>query len=256
MEISPQPSTSYVYLLQEREFVKTSENIYKIGRTKKENFTRFNQYPKGSILLFQIICQNDVLVEDLILKQFNLYFTRQPLIGREYFKGDFRIMIDMMHTIVKNKMTPTEMQQLEMEKIEMEQEPVAHELQKKRKLAINTSIDTFFEKTDIPFNYTCFEKNEFALKNMGIAYEKDLKGFVDNGGICGWKLRENEESEMNKTKKPNKMSCPRVMKWRNAHREQYNSYQREFMKANYTDDAKRKKREYYLAKKERKSIQV
>ena len=43
--------TNYIYLLQEREFIKTKENVYKIGMTKKENHKRFNQYPKGSIFV-------------------------------------------------------------------------------------------------------------------------------------------------------------------------------------------------------------
>lgn len=34
-------STQYIYLLQEREFIKTNENIYKIGKTKQENCKRF-----------------------------------------------------------------------------------------------------------------------------------------------------------------------------------------------------------------------
>jgi hypothetical protein len=34
---------NYIYLLQEREFVKTKETIYKVGMTKKENYIRFNQ---------------------------------------------------------------------------------------------------------------------------------------------------------------------------------------------------------------------
>ena len=50
--------SNYIYLLQEREFIKTNENIYKIGMTTKLNFERFNQYPKGSVLLFQIICED------------------------------------------------------------------------------------------------------------------------------------------------------------------------------------------------------
>jgi len=29
--------TEYIYLLQTREFIKTNENIYKIGKTKQEN---------------------------------------------------------------------------------------------------------------------------------------------------------------------------------------------------------------------------
>lgn len=38
-------TTNYIYLLQEREFIKTNENVYKVGMTKKENHKRFNQYP-------------------------------------------------------------------------------------------------------------------------------------------------------------------------------------------------------------------
>jgi len=30
----------YIYLLQEREFIKTKENIYKLGKTKQENLKR------------------------------------------------------------------------------------------------------------------------------------------------------------------------------------------------------------------------
>ena len=48
----------YIYLLQEREFVKTSELIYKVGKTKKEHYTRFNQYPIGSVLLLHIKCED------------------------------------------------------------------------------------------------------------------------------------------------------------------------------------------------------
>ena len=43
--------TQYIYLLQEREFIKTKEPIYKIGKTKQVNNKRFGQYPKGSVLL-------------------------------------------------------------------------------------------------------------------------------------------------------------------------------------------------------------
>ena len=35
-----------IYLLQEREFIKTKENILKVGMTTKLNHKRFNQYPK------------------------------------------------------------------------------------------------------------------------------------------------------------------------------------------------------------------
>ena len=38
----------YVYMLIEREFIKTKENIYKIGETGKENDIRFKQYPRSA----------------------------------------------------------------------------------------------------------------------------------------------------------------------------------------------------------------
>ena len=47
-----------IYLLQEREFINSNENIYKIGRTKQANIQRFNQYPKGSKLLLHIVCDD------------------------------------------------------------------------------------------------------------------------------------------------------------------------------------------------------
>ena len=95
--------TNYIYLLQEREFTKTNENIYKVGRTKKENYRRFNQYPKGSVLLFQIICNNCENIETQVIKEFKEKFNQKKDIGNEYFEGDYKIMIDKIYTIIKNE---------------------------------------------------------------------------------------------------------------------------------------------------------
>jgi len=94
---------NYIYLLQEREFIKTKENIYKIGRTKKENYFRFNQYPNGSILLFQMICNNCENIEGQIIKKFHEIFNQRKEIGNEYFEGDYKIMIDIIYLIIKNE---------------------------------------------------------------------------------------------------------------------------------------------------------
>jgi hypothetical protein len=95
--------TNYIYLLQEREFIKTNENIYKVGRTKKENYQRFNQYPKGSVLLFQIICNNCEKIETQVIKEFKEDFNQRKDIGNEYFQGDYKLMIDKIYTIIKNE---------------------------------------------------------------------------------------------------------------------------------------------------------
>lgn len=94
---------NYIYLLQEREFIKTKENIYKAGMTKKNNFERFNQYPKGSVLLFQMICKNCNDVEKEVLKIFKEHFKQRKDIGNEYFEGDYKEMIDIIYNIIKGE---------------------------------------------------------------------------------------------------------------------------------------------------------
>jgi len=76
---------NYIYLLQEREFIKTNENIFKIGKTKQENLKRLGSYPIGSQLLFQMICYDcDTIVKQLLLI-FNEKYISQRDIGYEYF---------------------------------------------------------------------------------------------------------------------------------------------------------------------------
>ena len=91
---------NYIYLLQEREFVKCNENIYKIGKTKKDQFTRFNQYPNGSILLLQIKCNDCDCNEREIIKLFKSKYTHKKQIGHEYFEGDYEDMMKNIFNIV------------------------------------------------------------------------------------------------------------------------------------------------------------
>jgi hypothetical protein len=95
--------TNYIYLLQEREFIKTKENVYKVGMTKKENHERFNQYPKGSVLLCQIICNDCNNMEKTVLKKFKETFKQRKDIGNEYFEGDYKNMIDIIYLTIKDE---------------------------------------------------------------------------------------------------------------------------------------------------------
>ena len=79
-------TTNYVYLLQEREFIKTKENIYKVGMTKKENHKRFNQYPKGSILLFQLICNDCKNIEKLVIKNLKKRLNKEKILVMNILK--------------------------------------------------------------------------------------------------------------------------------------------------------------------------
>ena len=95
--------SQYIYLLQEREFIKTKEHIYKVGMTKKENYERFNQYPNGSILLFQMICNNCKNIEKEVIKLFKQNFKLRKDIGNEYFEGEYKKMIDIIYSTIKNE---------------------------------------------------------------------------------------------------------------------------------------------------------
>ncbi len=95
--------SQYIYLLQEREFTKTTENVYKVGMTKKENHKRFNQYPKGSVLLFQMICNNCKNIEKQVINLFKHHFKLRKDIGNEYFEGDYKNMIDIIYSTIKNE---------------------------------------------------------------------------------------------------------------------------------------------------------
>ena len=98
----------YIYLLQEREFRKTKEKIYKLGKTKQQHNKRFNQYPKGSLLLYQIICDDCDKIERILINLFNEKFKKIEEIGNEYFEGDYKYMIDLINNTVNEKETKLE----------------------------------------------------------------------------------------------------------------------------------------------------
>jgi hypothetical protein len=90
-----------IYLLHEREFIAKNMNIYKIGRTSQPLLTRFNQYPKGSKLLYQRDCYNSKKIELDIINFFKNKYIHKTDIGNEYFKGDYNDMIDDINIIIK-----------------------------------------------------------------------------------------------------------------------------------------------------------
>jgi hypothetical protein len=96
--------TNYIYLLQEREFIKTNESIYKVGMTEKENHKRFNQYPKGSVLLFQMICNKCKIIENIIIQIFRDKFINRKDIGNEYFEGNHKHMMSIIYETISNEL--------------------------------------------------------------------------------------------------------------------------------------------------------
>ena len=79
---------SYIYLILEREFIKTNENIYKIGRSNQNNDKRIKQYPNNSKLILQTICSDCHFSENKIISLFKTKYIHRNDIGNEYFEGD------------------------------------------------------------------------------------------------------------------------------------------------------------------------
>lgn len=144
---------NYIYLLHTREFINAKKNIYKVGKTSKENLCRFNQYPKGSKLLLQTICSNCNICESKILKIFNKKFIKAKEIGNEYFEGNYLEMIDIINTIVKNEYYYDDKEMEEMEKIENKEEFTNNYQEENIEDEIENELDT-----DNPYIITTYEE--------------------------------------------------------------------------------------------------
>lgn len=93
----------YLYVLQEREFIRTKEPIYKVGFTKQDGFKRFNGYSKGSIL--HLYCRaNDVInKEKKLLKILNNKFIKRSDFGNELFEGNIEEIKNTVYNICCDK---------------------------------------------------------------------------------------------------------------------------------------------------------
>ena len=92
-----------IYLLIEREFIKSNENVYKLGRTQQNDNKRLKQYPKGSKLIFQINCDNHKNIEHVLLNMFDCEFINRKDIGREYYEGNSKKMILKILSVIDIK---------------------------------------------------------------------------------------------------------------------------------------------------------
>jgi hypothetical protein len=92
---------NFIYLIQEREFIKTGENIYKVGKTHQPNQTRISHYPKGSNLLLYAPCDDCDICERKVLLILRQKYINRTDIGREYFEGNKDTMTEDILTIIK-----------------------------------------------------------------------------------------------------------------------------------------------------------
>lgn len=88
----------YLYILREREFIKSQEHVYKIGRTNKSiPFDRMRNYPKNSSIIaiekvFDPIGAEKLFISKLDALCASKVLTQREDIGREYYEGDVSII--------------------------------------------------------------------------------------------------------------------------------------------------------------------
>ena len=179
---------NYIYLLQEREFINTNNPIYKIGRTKQEHNKRFNQYPKGSILLFQIICYNCINMEKNVITIFKKNFKHRKDIGNEYFEGNSKEMIKDINNIINNEVIEESKENNEVieennencniKKEESDEEIRSDEYQQKALLKVIDNIKLTFK------NY--IDDKSFGGNKKFIKIEKVKEDDDDNYYYCSF----------------------------------------------------------------------
>ena len=86
----------FIYLLREREFIKTNEHIYKIGKSKQEFGKRFSQYPSQSQMYLHLYVNDVDTYEKAMIELFSIEFTKRIDIGYEYFEGNIHTMINLV----------------------------------------------------------------------------------------------------------------------------------------------------------------
>jgi len=101
-EIKSDNKNGFIYILQLREFIKTKEQIYKIGMTNKNDFlTRFKQYPKKSKYYKYWKVPDAKEYERIVIIKFKKKFKQINDIGSEYFEGDIYEMINTIDNLVE-----------------------------------------------------------------------------------------------------------------------------------------------------------
>lgn len=76
----------HLYLIREREFLKTRELVFKIGKTTDVRH-RMPAYPKDSLLYAMVHCPYALGdAEKRLLRHFDTHFVRRDDIGREYYE--------------------------------------------------------------------------------------------------------------------------------------------------------------------------
>ena len=184
----------YIYLLKEREFMKTNENIYKIGKTKQDNFKRFNSYPKGSVLIFQILCSNCTNIENKLIKLFREKYIKRKDIGNEYFEGDYINMIDDIIKIVNSDLRQNNI---------FKKKDISKSNKTSDKIVKSNELNESAELNELNESDKSNELNESDKSNKSYELNKPNKSNISN--------EPNKPNKPNKSNEPNKQNKSNIL---------------------------------------------
>ena len=93
----------WIYLIMEREFINSKENVFKIGKTKNIR-SRMPSYPRNSLLYHCFYCETNIHeVEKYFIRCFDNTFTQRSDIGREYYFSENKTdIIKYFHDLILN----------------------------------------------------------------------------------------------------------------------------------------------------------
>jgi hypothetical protein len=85
----------HIYVVCEREFIKTGEPIYKLGKSTNIK-SRMPNYPKNSLIvsIFHTKELDVHRIEREMITRFDTLFIQRADIGREYYEGDVSAIVD------------------------------------------------------------------------------------------------------------------------------------------------------------------
>lgn len=83
---------AHIYLIQEREFIRLGENVFKIGQSSNI-IQRFKQYPPGSQLIYAFCTCDAHRAEKTAIDTLCKKFRFRLDLGREYLEGNARDIV-------------------------------------------------------------------------------------------------------------------------------------------------------------------
>lgn len=89
-----------IYIVHTREFIALEEDVYKIGRTKRDIINRLAGYPKGSVLKFCRTVTNCAKVEKEIKNVLKKKHKQREDLGQEWFEGNYDSIEEIVDEII------------------------------------------------------------------------------------------------------------------------------------------------------------